>query len=316
MSSIELMALYENCRICPRGCGVNRLKGETGFCGETADLRIASASLHFGEEPPVTGKNGSGTIFVTGCNLHCAFCQNFQISFDGVGRAVTSEEFASICLALEKEGAENINIVTGSHAVPAIILALEEARRQRMTLPVLWNSSGYDSVESLKLLAPYITTFMPDLKTLSSATAQKYFSCADYPQKSLAALEYLFNCKNNIQKENIILRHLVMPGNLEDTAEILKWYADNAKDKATLSLMTQYTPLKNKHSTDTPSRFVDEVEYEAMLQYIEDYEIDDGYYQELEPDNSWLPDFENPNPFPSTLSKTIWSYLKPGGLRL
>ena len=142
---MDIFGLYKNCVLCPRSCGVDRRAGIRGFCGESSELRIAAAVLHRGEEPPISGKGGSGTLFVSGCNLGCTFCQNYQISHNGTGRPVSTEEFARICLELQKRGAENINIVTGSHAIPVIAEGLDAARLAGLNIPALWNSSAYEN---------------------------------------------------------------------------------------------------------------------------------------------------------------------------
>ena len=160
--------MYEKCQACPRQCGVNREEGQLGFCKEPADLRIAFAGLHFGEEPLVTVFGGSGTIFFTGCTLRCAFCQNYQISQDGLGRAVSEKEFVAICLKLQAKGAENINLVTGSHHIPKIAQFIRAAKDAGVSIPFCWNSSAYESVEMLELLKGLVTIWLPDLKTLSS----------------------------------------------------------------------------------------------------------------------------------------------------
>ena len=153
------MSLYKNCLLCPRNCGVDRDAGQRGYCGETAQLRLGFAGIHMGEEPPIRGAGGSGTIFVSGCNLGCAFCQNFQVSQKEMCRIVDTGEFAQICLALEEKGARNINIVTGSHAAPALVRGLEAARKQGLTIPALWNSSGYDGAETLGILKDFIDVY-------------------------------------------------------------------------------------------------------------------------------------------------------------
>jgi len=145
---MSLFSFYTPCSLCPRNCAVDRNGGQRGFCGETAELRVAVANIHRGEEPPLTGLGGSGTIFITGCTLGCAFCQNWQISHNGMGRPVSAGEFAAICLALQNAGAENINIVTGSHAIPAIVSGISQAREEGLQLPILWNSSSYESVQA------------------------------------------------------------------------------------------------------------------------------------------------------------------------
>jgi putative pyruvate formate lyase activating enzyme len=247
-------ALYKNCRLCPRSCGVDRLAGQAGYCGEGADLRIAFAGLHLGEEPPLTGEGGSGTVFVSGCNLRCSICQNWQISngtkgADGcrtgggecLGRAVTTGEFAEICLALQNGGAENVNIVTGSHAVPALVDGITAAKTAGLGIPVVWNSSGYENPETLDLLDGLVDTWLPDLKTLDTALAARLFNAPGYPAAAVPAI--LWMTRNRPGK--VIIRHLILPGYLDSTRAVLRWFADNAASNgALLSLMSQYTPIK------------------------------------------------------------------------
>ena len=297
---------YQSCRLCPRNCGVNRLEGETGFCGETAQLKIGAAVIHKGEEPPLTGKGGSGTIFISGCNLGCSFCQNYQISQEGLGKAVSPQEFADICAALCDKGAENINIVTGSHVVPGIIEGLNAAREAGVTIPALWNSSGYDSEEALELLRGYIDIFLPDLKTLNSAVADKFFNAPDYPDIAKAAVLKMIEMTEKT-KNRIIIRHLILPGYLESTRSVLRWFADNAKEHALLSLMTQYTPRLTLTSREMPSRFLSEEEYEIVLKTLDEFEIEDGFCQELVTGSDWLPDFKRSNPFSSELSAPVFT---------
>ena len=330
--------LYKSCRLCPRGCGVNRLAGEKGFCGETAALRIAAAVIHKGEEPPITGTGGSGAVFISGCNLGCSFCQNYQISHNdnmrraqrnpqSAGREVSPGEFAAICAALRGKGAENINIVTGSHAVPGIIEGITAARENKVLLPVLWNSSGYDSIEALELLSGYVDIFLPDLKTLDSKIAEKYFNAPDYPDRAKAAILKMIDITRQKQHSalnqytgvsKVIVRHLVLPGCLDSTRSVLRWFADNAKDRAMFSLMTQYTPVLNK-KTETaknfysnekqiPDRFLSAKEFETVLNWLDEFEIEDGFCQELITGSDWLPDFNRTNPFSSELSVPVWSW--------
>jgi putative pyruvate formate lyase activating enzyme len=313
---MELSRLYKNCRLCPRACGVDRLAGADGFCGESAQLRLAFAGLHRGEEPPLTGKGGSGTVFVSGCNLGCAFCQNWQISHGEttggggkrLGRAVSTDEFAALCLELQNRGAENINIVTGSHAVPAIVQCLSAAKTAGLRLPVLWNSSGYESPGTLELLDGHIDTWLPDLKTLDSGLAARFFNAPDYPQ--VAAQAILWMIRN--RPHRVIIRHLILPGHLESTRAALRWFADNAQGNAQLSLMTQYTPIGGstpisgaKHA---PGRFLDKREYETVLGWLGEFGIEDGFCQELLTGSDWLPDFSRPNPFSSDLSVAVWHF--------
>ncbi len=310
----------ESCTLCPRNCAAARNGNPTGaFCGETDGLRLSWAGLHFGEEPPVTGQGGSGTVFVTGCNLRCSFCQNYQISREGMGKAVSKKDFASICLALEKAGAENINIVTGSHSVPYLAEGLREAREQGLSIPVLWNSSAYESTGVLKLLEGLVTVWLPDFKSSDPDFSAEVFRARDYPEKAAEAILYMtdtspmvFNERGLLQS-GVIMRHLSLPGRLKDTGEILRWFKDNLDGRALLSLMTQYTPVpaaekKLWGKEPFPQRYTEENEYDALLEMLDSLQIDNGFLQELNPDSEWLPDFSRTQPFSSSLAKPVWHW--------
>lgn len=327
--------LYENCRQCPRKCGTNR-NSSLGFCKEPSQIRIAVACLHFGEEPLITVHGGSGTIFLTGCNLRCAFCQNYQISQQGMGATVTKEEFAEICLRLEEAGAENINLVTGSHHVPAIAEGLAEARKRGLKIPICWNSSGYDSVESLKMLDGLVTIYLPDLKTLSPELSKSLCSAEDYPAKAKEAISWMIEHNplkltevskkvdgKSVVKDKIlqgvIVRHLFLPGRFFETADVLEWLKHNADGKAIISLMSQYTPVPFKGSEEElakrkaslssiENRLVNENEDADLKDLIEAYDFDYLFYQDLCADTEWLPDFERTQPFSYKLAKPIWHW--------
>jgi putative pyruvate formate lyase activating enzyme len=308
------MTLYKSCRLCPRNCGVDRLAGEIGFCGETAELRIGAAVIHKGEEPPLVGTGGSGTIFISGCNLKCAFCQNYQISQgeDGnLGEAVSPQKFAEICALLREKGAENINIVTGSHAVPGLIEGFIAMRKMGEKLPILWNSSGYDSAEALELLKDYIDIYLPDLKTLDSGISKKFFNAPDYPDIAAATILKMIELTEkkfpNSAREKVIIRHLVLPGYLESTRSVLRWFAYNVKNRAMLSVMTQYTPIPNI-KREMPQNYLSADEYETVIKWLEEFKIEDGFCQELVTGSDWLPDFKRANPFSSELSVPVWHY--------
>jgi len=314
---MDISGLYAHCQLCPRACGTDRLGGSAsngGFCGEGAELRLAFAGLHRGEEPPLSGQGGSGTVFVSGCNLGCAFCQNGQISQKPrLGRTVSPDEFTALCLELQNRGAENINIVTGSHAIPAIAHCLSAAKTAGLRLPVLWNSSAYENPETLELLDGRIDTWLPDLKTLDSSLAARFFNAPDYPQVAVQAILWMLRNRPG----GVIIRHLILPGYLESTRAVLRWFADNAKGRATngsivahsnaqLSLMTQYTPMAGVGNA--PGRFLDKREYETVLGWLEEFGIEDGFCQELAAGSDWLPDFNRPNPFSSDLSVAVWHF--------
>lgn len=320
--------LYKNCTLCPRNCMVNR-ETTAGFCGEKADLKIAVACLHFGEEPLITVNGGSGTIFVTGCNLRCAFCQNYQISQKGMGRSVSVEEFSDICLKLESLGAENINIVTGSHAVLEIAAGLKLAKEKGMKIPVCWNSSAYESVETLKLLKDVVDIWLPDLKTLNSALSKELFECSDYGEKAIKAISWMIkNFQLEIEdapggKEKIlrgvIIRHLFLPGRFEETAEVLQWLKENADGKAIISLMNQYTPVpfkeeksslekRTKRLSSIENRLTSIDEDSDIRDLIEAYDFNFLFYQDLTDDTTWLPDFTREQPFSYELAKVVWHW--------
>jgi len=308
---------YKSCNLCPRNCGVDRLAGEAGFCGETAALRLSAALLHFGEEPPLVGAGGSGTIFVSGCNLGCVFCQNYQISQGeggegarrgALGKTVSAGDFASVCAALRDKGAENINIVTGSHAIPAIVEGITAARKTGARLPVLWNSSAYENTQALELLREHVDIYLPDLKTLDGGIAAKFFNAPDYPQTASAAILKMADMAG--AREKVIVRHLILPGYLESTREVLRWFSQNIKDRAMLSLMTQYTPVSGKAGAlnDIPKGYLSREEYDIVMGYLEEFKIDDGFCQELVTGSDWLPDFNRSNPFSSELSVPVWHF--------
>ncbi|MDR0290543.1 MAG: radical SAM protein [Treponema sp.] len=308
---MDISGLYKSCRLCPRLCGVDRLADAGGYCGESAQLRLAFAGLHRGEEPPLSGEGGSGTIFVSGCNLGCNLCQNWQISTGKavgahagkrLGRAVGTDEWVSICLELQNRGAENINIVTGSHAVPAIAQGLSAAKTAGLRIPVLWNSSGYEIPETLEILNGFVDTYLPDLKTLDCDLAARFFNAPDYPQAASRAILWMLQ-QGRQRSCQVIIRHLILPGYLESTRAVLRWFADNAQGAA-LSLMTQYTPIVN--AQNMPGRFLNKQEYDTVLDWLDEFGIEDGFCQELVTGSDWLPDFRRPNPFSSELSVAVW----------
>jgi putative pyruvate formate lyase activating enzyme len=328
---------------------VDRFSGKTGFCRETSALRLAVATRHFGEEPPLTCRGGSGTIFVTGCNLRCAFCQNYQISQHGYGETVSVEKGAELCLKLEAEGAENINIVTGSHAIPAIAAVLEEARRQGLAIPVCWNTSSYETTEALEMLDGLVDIWLPDLKTLNPMMSEAVFKAADYPKVAKKAIRWMIE---HSQKKflkldkpykipgsgdappvtekmlsGVIVRHLILPGRISDTKLVLDWlkqHADNitapdGTDKsACISLMCQYTPVKVQGDnadektfrqsalTSFQNRLLTEQDFEEIRTLIETYDFTHLFYQELDEDTGWLPDFTKEMPFSAALAVPVW----------
>lgn len=330
---------YRNCRQCPRNCGADRTGGKKGLCGEDARLRAASACLHFGEEPLLTVFGGSGTIFFTGCTLRCSFCQNYQISQQGMGREISTDEFASICLSLEQAGAENINLVTGSHHIPAIAQGLAAAKEAGLSIPVAWNSSAYESPESLMLLKGLVDIWLPDLKTLNPMMSKSLFGAEDYPAAAKRAIRTMLSLSplsirevsrggetNGETKEKIlsgvIIRHLFLPGRMDDTVMVLDYLKSHADGRACISLMSQYTPVpfegdekelegRKKALTAFQNRLVSPDEDARLRELIESYCFEYLFYQDLSDDTSWLPDFRRTQPFSSALAKPVWHWAGP-----
>lgn len=342
---------YKHCTLCPRKCGADRTVAartsskQLGFCGETDEVRIAYAGLHFGEEPVITAGTGSGTVFFTGCNLRCPFCQNYQISQCGMGRAVSKDEFVKICLALQSKGASNINLVTASHIVPRIKAYLIAAREAGVTVPYCWNSSAYESVETLSCLKGLVTVWLPDLKTLSLSIAKNLFDDAAYGKVATRSIKWMVSNnplrfdKSKAGKKRltsgVIVRHLFLPGRFEETADVLEWLHGNVDGKAIISLMTQYTKVRRHDTREEGAkhralrsansdingvfedRLVSNAEDTDLREICEAYNFEYLYYQDL-PDgseegaggkaDSWLPDFGAVDTFPNKLSVPVWHW--------
>ena len=298
------MDAYVECRLCPNMCGVNRHE-KTGVCRQKSQVRIAWAGLHRGEEPPVSGEKGSGMIFFTGCPLHCQYCQNRQISgSDGenYGVDVSEEELSGIMLSLEQIGAASLNLVTGTHFIPSIITALEMARERGFHLPVVWNSSGFESIEGLELIDPYVDLYLLDCKTLSPSTARAFCRTGRYASAIIPVMDWIKAHHPVTDMENLrgtLLRHLVFPGELESTREFLRFFAEHYKDSFFLSLMTQFVPPLGNVSFPP----LTEDEYDSLVYLMEELGIDKGFMQDQgEDDILWIPDFTRDVPFPSSFA--------------
>jgi len=242
-----LRRMLRPCRLCPRRCKVDRLAGERGFCGAGPEAAVASAGPHFGEEPCLVGSGGSGTIFLAGCNLGCAFCQNDDISRSAAGEELDAAGLARLALGLEARGCENINFVTPTHVAPAVAAAIVEARTKGLCVPVVWNSSGYESVEMIRLLEGLVEIYMPDFKFNLSASAERYSRAADYPEAAREVLREMHRqvgdlvVEHGVARRGLLVRHLVMPGGAEEGKAIMDFLA-SLSPATYVNVMGQYRP--------------------------------------------------------------------------
>ena len=245
----RLIAVLESCVLCPRRCSVNRLRDETGVCRIGRHAFVSSAHPHFGEESPLVGTRGSGTIFFSGCNLKCLFCQNYEISHFVAGRSVSAEELASLMLRIQEIGCHNLNLVTPTHVVPQILEALEAAAGEGFSLPIVYNTGGYDSIEVIRLLDGVVDIYMPDIKFLSAEAAKRYCDAEDYPavireivREMHRQVGDLVISPEGIAVHGLLVRHLVMPGMLDDTKAIVEFIANDISKDTYMNVMRQYRP--------------------------------------------------------------------------
>ncbi|MDD2364941.1 MAG: 4Fe-4S cluster-binding domain-containing protein [Desulfuromonadaceae bacterium] len=276
-----------SCDLCPHNCGVNRIKGESGVCGAALLPKIASANIHNGEEPPISGTNGSGTIFLTGCSLKCVFCQNFPISQFGNGEEITTKELAARMLKLQKRKAHNINFVTPTHFLPQILAALWIAIPQGFSLPIVWNSSGYEKVDALKLLDGVVSVYLPDMKYCDDSEAVKISSAPGYREINRAAVHEMKDQVGNLLMDlngmavsGLIIRHLVLPNQLAGTHETLGWIAENLGTETYISLMRQYFPANKAVSSAVLNRKINDDEYDQAADWLEDVGLENGWVQD------------------------------------
>ncbi len=274
------------CNLCPRNCGINRYK-EIGFCRQSNKIKIALAKLFFYEEPPISGKNGSGTIFFTGCNLKCIFCQNYDISTKNIGKTVSIKRLSEIMIELQSKGAHNINLVTPTIYVPQIIKAIKLAKKNGLAIPIIYNSSGYETIETIKMLNGYIDVYLPDLKYFNDDIAIKYSRANNYfDYASTSILEMIKQvgpCKfdeNGLITKGVIVRHLLLPGHLDDSKEIIK-YLSQYKDSIYISIMNQYTPIR-KLKYKNLNHPVKKDDYYELIDYADSLGIENAFCQEDE----------------------------------
>ena len=295
----KIQSWMKKCSLCPRNCGVNRLDGQKGFCGVDAEILVARAALHMWEEPCISGKEGSGAVFFSGCSLGCGFCQNNKISRGQTGKKITVEYLAELFFQLQGQGAYNINLVTAGHFLPQVALALENARAHGLKIPVVYNSSGYEKADTLKILEGLVDIYLPDFKYMDSELAGKYSHAPDYPQIAKAALKEMVQQvgtpgfdERGMMKKGVIVRHLLLPGHVKNSREVLKYLYETYGDRIYISIMNQYTPMPAMKDDPKLSRKVTDREYERLLDYALSLGLNNGFIQEGETaKESFIPEF-------------------------
>ena len=284
----SLISSLKSCTICPRNCKVNRLEGKTGYCKTALNFNIASHNIHHGEEPPISGTKGSGTIFFTNCNLSCVFCQNYPISQLGNGKPCNVEKLTEIMLELEQKGVHNINLVTPTHLSAQIAEAIKKAKLKGLKIPIVYNTNGYDSVKTLKALDGLIDIYLPDAKYSKNKNSKKYSNSSNYWQVNKKALiemhrqvgELKIN-KAGIATKGLIIRHLLLPKNISGTKEVLHFIAQKISKNTFVSFMSQYHPAHNAAKYKELNRKITQKEYFSAAKFLDEYGITNGWVQEL-----------------------------------
>ena len=277
--------LMEKCSICPRKCGVNRIKGQIGFCKAGLEPMVSSFHAHFGEEPPISGRNGSGTIFFTHCSLRCAFCQNHPISQLGQGKEVTVEELARMMLKLEAEGCHNINFVTPTHYMPQILEGVFIARKKGLKLPLVYNCGGYESMEALEILDGIIDIYMPDMKYSDNSLSKKYSNALDYFEINKIAAKEMHRQAGNLKiergiaKKGILIRHLVLPENFAGSQKIFEFIANELSPDTYVNIMAQYYPCHLADKFPEINRRITAEEYMEAIRLTEKAGLKNGFRQ-------------------------------------
>jgi len=287
---------------------VNRIEGQAGFCRIDASTRVSHVGLHFGEEPPISGTNGSGTVFFAACNLRCVFCQNFQISQEfqqGQTRSLTTDELVSEMLRLQNEGAHNINFVSPSHVIFQMADAIKLARVKGLVLPIVYNSNGYDSVDALRQIRGLVDIYLPDIKYLENGLGKRFSAVDDYADVVPGVLREMLDQVGHLEMDDegiavrgLLVRHLVLPNHLGNSQRCLRFLADLSPDTF-ISIMAQYSPQYRAHSYTEINRTLTEEEYDQVVDYALDLGLENAFVQELESQDRYLPDFTQESPFHS-----------------
>ena len=290
----------EKCNLCPRRCNVTRTGSHLGYCKSLWQPSASKAYLHMWEEPCISGTNGSGTVFFNGCNLRCIFCQNHAISRNSSGKLLTAEELSRVFLNLQAKGAHNINLVTPGHYAPYIKEAIDTAKAEGLSIPVVYNCGGYELVDTLQTMEDAVDVYLPDFKYMDSSLAGKYSGAEDYPEVAKAALEEMVRQKpgvildqEGIAQSGVIVRHMLLPGSLKNSKAVVEYLYKTYGDSIYISLMNQYTPIgdfpHNPELSETPSRR----EYQKLVDYALSLGVSNGYIQDPESsDKAYIPDFD------------------------
>ena len=293
--------LFKNCTLCPRKCNVNRLEGKRGYCGMDSTIRAARAALHMWEEPCISGTSGSGTVFFSGCNLRCVFCQNHNIALGKAGRFISPEHLVEIFLQLQEQGANNINLVTPTHFLPQIVISLEQAKQQGLHLPIVYNTGSYESPKALHYLEGLVDIYLPDLKYFSPELSTAYSHAPDYFEAACAAIAEMYRQVGNpvinedtgLMQRGLIVRHLLLPGQTKDSKKILRYLHETYGDHIYISIMNQYTPLPQVADIEALNRTVTPEEYDRVLRFAERIGIERGFRQEgTAASESFIPEFD------------------------
>ena len=291
--------MLEKCEICPHNCGINRLDGQIGRCKSRDTIKIGLYSTHNFEEPCISGAKGSGTIFFSNCNMNCVFCQNYEISQQGKGREISIEKLAEIFLKQQTNGVENINLVTPTSYVPQIIEAIKIAKNKGLILPIVYNTNGYEKVETLRMLEGYIDIYLPDLKYYDNKLAKKLSKVDNYFEIATEAIKEMYRQVGNpvfdeygMMKRGMIIRHLVLPNHILNSRKVLKWINDNMNE-VYVSVMAQYFPTYKAKEIDEINRKLTKEEYEEIENYLYRLNLENGYIQELgEHEEEYVPKWE------------------------
>lgn len=288
------------CEICPHRCGVNRTKHEIGRCKSTDKIKIGLYSIHHFEEPCISGKHGSGTVFFSNCNLNCVYCQNYEISQLGKGKEISIEELADIFIEQQNQQAENINLVTPTSYTLQIIEAIKIAKKNGLNIPIIYNTNGYENIETLKLLEGYIDVYLPDLKYYDNEIGKKYSKVDHYFEIATKAIQEMyrqvgspkFDHKGMIQR-GVMIRHLVLPNNIDNSKRVLKWLKENIDEQVYIDIMAQYFPTYKAKEMKDLNRKLTQEEYQEIENYVYDLDIQNGYMQELgEHEEEYVPKWD------------------------